>query len=276
MKRKIHFLVLMVWTGVMVACNNPVNPKSTVKDTVAESPAIVALKSEIALAPDSARLYDKIIDQYLSERNYLGAVAWCDSILARNDDRNFSYLFVKGDLQRQAQQYDSAINSYKLYLQRFPDDEGILLNLANTYAEAGRPESLTMSDDLLKRSNTRDTQADVFLIRGVYYSRNKNYSQAVENFDQAIVKRYSFWEAYLEKAIALYDAQQFDKSRETLNLLLQVNPSYPDAFYWIGKLDEAGNKKADAIKNYEAAYSLDKTFTDAKEALDRLKFSSSN
>lgn len=254
---------------MMIACENkPDGPKTVLKDSIIESHSVISLKDQIRRYPDSARLYDKLIDQYVDEKNYLKATAWCDTLLQRDRDKNFSYWFVKGDIQRQSLQHDSAIYSYQQYLQRFPDDDQVLLNLANTMAEAGKIESLNISDGLMKRSPTREMRADCFFIKGVYYSRTKQFDQAIENFDQAITNQYSFWEAYIEKSITFYDQQKYDKSLETLAKLQQANQAYPDAYYWIGKCEEALNKREEAIKNYEAAYGLDKTFIEAKEKID--------
>ena len=273
MKRILDYSILITTVGLMgTACENkPAKPGNHLTDSTQENPAITLLKEAVKQYPDSVRLYDKLIDQYTAVKNYKAAVAWCDSLLSKNEDLNYSYWFVKGDLQRQALQFDSAISSYKKYLQRFPDDEQVLLNLANTAAEAGKPESLALSDELANRTGTNEIKSDAQFIKGVYYSRTGDFDKAIEHFDQTIVYRYSFWEAWLEKAMALYDKKAYDKALETLNKLLQVNPSYPDAFYWLGKCYEALNNKTEALKNYETAYGLDRTYTEAKEKMDSIK-----
>lgn len=255
-----------------MACENP-PPKrpGSLKDTTIQNPVVVSLKEQIRQHPDSIRLYDKLIDQYTADKNYNAAMAWCDSLLKQNPDLNFSYWLVKGKLQRQALLFDSAISSYKAYLQRFPDDEEALLNMANAAAEGGKKESLGMSDAMIQRSGTKEVRADGYFIKGVYFSRIKEFDKAIENFNQSIVNRYSFWEAYLEKAIAQYDQQEFEKSLATLHELLQVDPSYADAYYWQGKCYEALHQKSEALKNYDAAYGLDKTYIDAKEKADSLR-----
>jgi tetratricopeptide (TPR) repeat protein len=273
MKRILDYSLIITSVGIMgTACEN--KPETTTnggKDTATENPVIASLKEQISQHPDSIRLYDKLIDQYTTNRNYTSAVAWCDSLLKRNEGSNFSYWFVKGDLQRQALQFDEAIASYKTYLNRFPDDEQVLLNLANTNAEAGKIESLAQSDAFIKKAATRDIKADGYFIKGVYYSRVREFDKAIENFDQTILNRYSFLEAYLEKSIAQYDKEQYSDALKTLDQLLTVSQSYPDAYYWKGKSYEALRKKDDALKNYETAYSLDKTFTEAKQKTDSLK-----
>jgi len=54
-------------------------------------------------------------------------------------------------------------------------------------------------------------------------------------------------------------------------LALKVSATYADAYYWLGKCQEAMGKKEDARLSYQRAYGLDKSLTEAKEAADRLK-----
>jgi len=273
MKRILDYSLLITTVGIMgTACKNkPVKTNRNLTDSSSQNPVIASLKQQIQQNPDSVRLYDKLIDQFTTEKNYTAAIDWCDSLLNRNPDLNFSYWFVKGDLQRLALQFDAAIVSYQNYLQRFPDDEQVMLNLANTAAEAGKKESLSMSDEIMSRSPDKEIQASGYFIKGVYYSRIHDYGKAIENFDQTIINRYSFLEAYVEKAIAQYDQQQYNEALKTLDQLIHVNPKYPDAYYWKGKCNEALNNKTDALKNYETAFGLDKTFTAAKEKADSLR-----
>jgi hypothetical protein len=46
---------------------------------------------------------------------------------------------------------DSAINCYQTYLRKFPDDEQVLLNLANTYAEAGNSNAIDLANKIQSR-----------------------------------------------------------------------------------------------------------------------------
>ncbi len=273
MKRIVDYSLMITTVGIMgTSCESkPVTSTNDGNKTATENQVIILLKEKIFQNPDSIRLYDKLIDLYTASKNYTAAAAWCDSLLKRNEDSNFSYWFVKGDLQRQALQFDMAIGSYKTYLNRFPDDDQVLLNLANTNAEAGKLESLAQSDAFINKAATRDIKADGYFIKGVYYSRIKEFDKAIENFDQTIINRYSFLEAYLEKAIAQFDKGLYNDALKTLDKLLTVSQSYPDAYYWKGKNYEALKKITDALSNYETASSLDKTFTEAKQKTDSLK-----
>jgi tetratricopeptide (TPR) repeat protein len=252
------------------ACNNPPAPNS--KDELfAENPAIVALRTEIKRYPDSTALYDKLIDEYSREQNFTAAASWADSLIKKDPEGNFLYWMEKGDLQRQGGNYKAAIYSYNQYLQQYPDDEQVLLNLANAEAEAGHPATLQLTNRIVAQFPTVENRTDVSFINGVYYSRSKQYDSAIAWYDRAILYRNTFWEAHLEKGITYYDAGQLDKALATFKQLQQANPAYPDAYYWIGKCSELAKNKAEALKNYQMAYGLDKNFADAKLKIDSIQ-----
>ena len=54
-------------------------------------------------------------------------------------------------------------------------------------------------------------------------------------------------------------------------MVLKVSNSLSDAFFWKAKCQEALGLYQDAKLNYQRAYGLDKTLTEAKEAADRIK-----
>lgn len=253
------------------ACNTPSVPVTHTGGSTPESPAIVALKQEIKNYPDSTLLYNKLLDEYSRQRNYTAAAAWCDTLLKRDPENNFSYWMDRGDLLRRAGKYDEAIYSYKYFLQKFPDDEQVLLNLANAQAEAGRRESLQLTEQIMEAYPTAETRSNAYFIQGMYYSRMKNYDSARVSYDLAITNRVTFWEAYLEKGITYYDAEQYGKALNAFQQLQLANPSYPDAYYWIGKCNELLKNVPEALKNYEMAYGLDRSFTDARIKIDSLQ-----
>jgi len=134
MKRPLFYLLIVLCA---LACQS--NPGQTKKPQTAvqTSDGLQQLELAIAENPDSVRLYDRLIDTLANRKQYVAAAEWCNKLIARGADSNYYYWFVKGDVYRLGQFYDSAIASYQTYLTRFPDDEQVLLNLANTYAEAG-------------------------------------------------------------------------------------------------------------------------------------------
>ena len=81
---------------------------------------------------------------------------------------------------------------------------------------------------------------------------------------------YYFLDAYMDKGILLYDNKEYAQALQTFQLAAKISPTFADAYYWQGKVQEAMNKKQEAKQNYERAYSLDKSLIEAKSAAEKL------
>ncbi len=266
-----QFLFYAVITVCVFACKP--NPKP-----IPQNPAIVStedglklLEQAIAVNPDSIRLYDRLIDTLANRKQYAAAAAWCNTLIGRGADSNYYYWFVKGDIFRRGQLYDSAIKSYQTYLNKFPDDEQILLNLANTYAEAGNKNAIDLANKIAARFPNREMRSEAAFIKGVYFNQVKQYTDARRWLDTAIVINYTFSEAYMEKGYSFYDEEKYNEAFKTFNRLAEINTNYADAWYWMAKCQEALGKPQEAISNYQQAYALDKSITEALNAAERLQ-----
>ncbi|MBP7558517.1 MAG: tetratricopeptide repeat protein [Chitinophagaceae bacterium] len=45
-----------------------------------------------------------------------------------------------------------------------------------------------------------------------------------------------------------------------------MSPAFPDAWYWIGRCQQQAGQLLEARESYQKAYSLDKSFTEARDA----------
>ena len=266
-----QFLFYVVIAICVFACKPASN-------TIPQNPAIIttgdglkALEQAIEANPDSIRLYDRLIDSLANRKEYAAAAAWCNKLIGRGADSNYYYWFVKGDIFRRGQLYDSAIRSYQTYLTKFPDDEQILLNLANTYAEAGNKNAISLASKIAARFPNREMRSEAAFIKGVYFNQVKQYANARRWLDSAIIINYTFSEAYMEKGYSLYDEGKYDEACKTFNRLAEINNNYADAWYWMAKCQEVLGKPQEAINNYQQAYALDKTITEALNAAERLQ-----
>jgi tetratricopeptide (TPR) repeat protein len=103
------------------------------------------------------------------------------------------------------------------------------------------------------------------MIKGVYYQNTNRSSEALRFFDQAIVKDYNFLDAHMFKGQLLYNEKRYNEALRAFRLVTSISPTYPDAYYWLGKTGEAMNDPAEAKLNYERAAALEKTLaTDEK------------
>ncbi len=65
--------------------------------------------------------------------------------------------------------------------------------------------------------------------------------------------------------------KKYTEALKTFQLANTISATFPDAYFWMGRCQEAIGQKEEAKLNYQRAYGLDNSFTEAKEAADRLK-----
>lgn len=232
---------------------------------------LIFFKETIRKNPDSIPLYQAFVDTLANRGLYAEAAAWCDSAIKADKTTTISWLLAKGDLYRMAKFYDSAIVAYRSYLSFFPEDEQILLNLANTYAEKGDSKCLELCKRIAAMYPSPETRASTAFITGLYHNVSGQYPEARKWFDSAINLRYTFTEAWMERGYSFYDEKKFAEAEKNFNQLVTINRGNAEAWYWMGKSAESGGKKNEALDFYLRAYSLDRNLTDARRAVERLK-----
>ncbi len=150
-----------------------------------------------------------------------------------------------------------------------PGNLEIGLRLAYKYAETKNPKVLALCDSMIKRDSFK-LHADPYYVKGDYYANINEKAKAIQQFDATIRRDYNYLNAYIEKGKILLSQKKVNEAYKVFKLSNTISPAFPDAYYFMGKCQEAQGQKQEAKLSYEKAYSLDKTFTEAKEAADRL------
>ncbi|MCX8019121.1 MAG: tetratricopeptide repeat protein [Chitinophagaceae bacterium] len=151
-----------------------------------------------------------------------------------------------------------------------PADKELCYMLALQWAEAGNKKILPLCDSLI-RTQSANPEPEPYYYKGIYYVRINDKTKALQQFNEAIRADYHFVEAYIEKGALYFEMKNVAEARKTFELALAVSPAYADAYYWLARCLEAEGKKEEARQNYLKAYQLDKTFTRAREAADKLQ-----
>ena len=151
-----------------------------------------------------------------------------------------------------------------------PSNREIINKLAYQYAETKNSKAIQLADSLISKDSQR-LFAEPYYIRGMYYSNISDRTKAIESFDATIKQDHRYLNAYIEKGKILLDQKKTNEALKTFELANTITPSFPDAWYWMGRCQEILGDKAEAKQSYEKAFELDNTFTQAKEAADKIK-----
>lgn len=218
--------------------------------------------------PDNAEFTRRISELYALAGKRKEAVAEYDKILAR-DSANFMVLYDKGILLAKLGDTVSAIQTLeRSYLIQPLTYTG--LALANIYSMQQNPRILQICDDIIKKDTTAELVDAVFL-KGIYFSDIKEYSKALQQFEECIKRDWKFTDAHIEKGIVYFEKKDYKQALEVFKLAATVSNTNADTYYWIGKCQEAMKNMEEAIQYYERAYSLDPDMKEAREAIQRLK-----
>ena len=218
--------------------------------------------------PANTEFLRRLGEAYTQTGRSQDAIALYDELLQK-DSNNFEALYEKGMLYTQLKDTPNAIATLEKAYYRQPVLQNGLA-LANLYAETKNPRVIPLCDALQQRDTARDFTDPVFL-KGVYYSNIKDYPKAIALFDEAINRDWRFVEPYIEKGIILFEEKNYDEALKTFQYATNIAYTSADNYYWMGRCYEAIGKKDEAIDYYYKALTFDRDFTQAKEAIQRLK-----
>jgi tetratricopeptide (TPR) repeat protein len=230
--------------------------------------AIRLLKDCLQRFPGNPNFPSLLGDCYQQSGRSKEALGLYDNMLLK-DSLDFEAWYEKGLLLEQSGDTVQAIAALKKAYTLQPVNT-YALELAHLYAENGNDKALRLCDEVLSKDTSHELLDPVF-IKGIYYSNTAQYKKAIVQFDSCIGRDWKFTDAYLEKGIALFEQKNYEEAMNTFLMTIKVSNTYPDGYYWVGRCYEALGSKDDAIVYYQRALALDKGFTEAAQAIKRLK-----
>ncbi|MEO7924385.1 MAG: tetratricopeptide repeat protein [Chitinophagaceae bacterium] len=231
--------------------------------------AILFLNNALGELPGSFLLKLTLARAYQSGNKTDEALKISDELLQQNPEQ-VDVLKMKADLLGKKGMNTEAIATLEKAYWLTPFDIDLNYELAYKYAEAKNAKVIGLCDSLIL-IDTMNLHAEPYYYKGIYYSNRGDKTKALRLFDEAVQHDYYFLSAYIEKGRVLYDQEKYAEALKTFELASTISATFPDAYFWTGKCQEAMGNMEEAKLSYQRAYGLDKTFTEAKEAADKLK-----
>ena len=231
--------------------------------------AIIFLKDAIEKLPQSFLLQLTLARSLNAQNKTDEALEICNNMLQKNPEQ-VDVLKIKAELFSKKGNAAEAIYTLEKAYRLTPYDIDLNYGLAYKYAENKIAKVIALCDSLIK-IDTLNLHAEPYYYKGIYFSNINDKLKALNLFDLAIQHNYYYLNAHIEKGRIFYEQKKFPDALKTFQLANTISPKFPDAYFWMGKTQEAMGQKEEAKLNYQRAYSLDKTFAEAKEAADRIQ-----
>lgn len=231
--------------------------------------AIVFLTQALTEIPNSFLLRLSLARTFEAQQKTEEALKTCNDILKINPDQ-VDVLKLKASLLDKKGESTESVSILEKAYSLTPFDAELNYMLALKYAESKNNKVLGLCDSLIKKDSL-NVHAEPYYYKGIYYSNINEKAKALNMFNSAIQHDYYFLDAYIEKGALLYEQKKFNDAMKVFQLANTISATFADAYYWMGKCQQALGQKAEARLNYQRAYGLDKTFKEAKDSADRLK-----
>jgi tetratricopeptide (TPR) repeat protein len=247
-----------------ISCNNSDNTATDKYDSLTREQL---LKNDIANHPDSAILTENLIQYYRDAGNYDKALEVVNNSI-KKEAGNPRWWDIKGTLDIENDDTLSSIHSLEKAASIYPDPQ-YLIRLGILYAQTKDARSLTLSDSLLANPKA-DAAKEANFIKGLYYSYSNQKLKAISYFDKCLTINYTYMDAYIEKALALYDLEKYTDALAVLDKAVTLQNNFDEGYYYRGRCLEKLNRRFEAIEAYEMALAYAPDYVEAKEALARL------
>jgi tetratricopeptide (TPR) repeat protein len=231
--------------------------------------AIAFLQQALKNLPGSIALHILLAKGYESKNEMDKSLAICNDIIKKYPGQ-LDALMLKSEILKQQNKNKEALSMLEQAHSYAPNDVDLVHQLAFEYAEAKNSKVLTLADSLIQ-VDIEKRHAEPYYFKGLYYENTGNYREAIKYFDEAIQHDFNFLDAYMDKGQTYYDQKKYADALKTFQLAKKVFPSESLPYFWLGKTQQALGKKDEALLNYQRAYGLDKSFTEAKDSADGLK-----
>ncbi len=261
------FFIFLI-TVLFFSCADGNNQSTNVTPVAVKPPGEQELVNDFIKYPDSAIVLEKLMQYYSDGANYDKAIAVLNKVIER-DSTNPRLWDIKSTLYVQKEDTLNAEKSLEKAIAIYPDPQYIIA-LGALYAQTKNAMALDMADALLIGDKAH-AEKEGYFIKGLYYSFSNQKEKAIPFFDKCIAAQYTFMDAYLEKAIALYDLKKYNESVAVLERAVTIQNSFDRGYYYLGKNYEKLNRKEDAADAYRTALLYDPEYAEAKDALGRLQ-----
>ena len=152
-----------------------------------------------------------------------------------------------------------------------PNQSDAAFMLAGIYAAQKDPNWKKITQHLIHQKEDLLASARGYYLIGIQLANEKKIKEAIAAFDSSITQNFTFVDAYIEKAILLYDTDQTDQAIDLLYKALELNRKSADIPFWLGECYLKNKNEEKAFAFYEQTLHLDPEYQSATDRIAKIK-----
>jgi len=211
----------------------------------------------------------QIAEDYASKGKINEAIKLLSGELKKSPT-NQAILYQLGNLYLERGDTTNAVRSIQQSIELGNEDTDAIMKLGYILANKNDANCLNYANLLIHETNISNTNHLGYFLRGIYFANIGNRKEAILSFDKSIIENYRYIDAYIEKAILLYENNEFNKSIKLLEKGIEIDKFQADLYYWIGRNYEKQKNIDESTYAYEQTLALAPDFANAKFRLDSL------
>ena len=257
-KLSVLFLFILIALG---SCKNNSNEElkteTSINDSLSiklNSPELKAVNAELLDNPNSAELYDKRANIYISLKQLNEAVNDAKRAI-KLDSTKADFYMTLVDAYYTQNNTRLAKELLEIIQKKFPENVDALLKLAEIYYIVKQYQKGI--DYVNKALKINERLAKAYYLKGSIYRESGDTARAVSSLETAIEQDTKFENAYIDIAL-MYAARKNPIALEYYNNALKINPYNDNTIYARAKLLQDIGKIDEAIIEYKSILTKNK------------------
>jgi arylsulfatase A-like enzyme/Tfp pilus assembly protein PilF len=220
------------------------------------------------------------VKEWMLEERYDEAVAQITKIINEDPDVIDAY-FTLGNLYFKKREFDKALDSFLIVLEKRPSDPFTVINVANSYMGMG--EFAEADKFVMSIIDTLPPDSQLYYVLGNIKNLLEDHEEAIKYYKECIKLNPSSASAYCALGGVYVTQERFDEAESYLIKAEEHNPTLRNLYYnWALLSEEKGDliKAADAYKqeleniphNFKACFNLSRVYRKMGDVLEEEKY----
>jgi len=229
--------------------------------------AISALRKAAELDPSDEKAYIKLAETYLIIKNHSMAQKSADIALSINIDSDQAY-FLKGIVFMEQGDTTNAITNFRIAANLDTANYEVLMQLGSIYQSIGDTIAFKYYFSAL---NARPDDENALFNIARYYQELMQFEDALTYYEKVNKiypqNKYAFFN---KGYILLVENEDFDNAEMAFEQAINIDPSYVEAVYNLGRTYEAQGRYTEATTKYRHALEIYPNYPLAIDGLNRI------